>query len=404
VRGHIADTGVSMAQHLSDRIVKGLPRPGAGNRVYYDDLVSGFGCRVTAAGARAFVLNYRRRGDGVERRYTIGSYPEWTVAGARAEAKTLRRSIDSGGDPVGDLRAQRNAPTVNELCDRFVAEYLPRKRLSTQKTYDQQISSEIRPALGRLKVANVTFADIDRIHRAITKRERKYLANRVVALLSSMFAMAIKWRMRTDNPCKGVERNDEAKRKRYLTGAEMERLSAALSVADQDSADIFRLLLLTGARTGEVLSARWADIDLEAGTWAKPGASTKQRTEHVVPLNAPARQLLAERPRNHSEYVFPGRREGYRVGIKRAWERICKAAQITGLRVHDLRHSYASILASSGVGLHAIGALLGHTQPQTTHRYAHLFDDHLRQATERVGEVVMSGNKPKGRSIRRTNR
>jgi hypothetical protein len=273
--------------------IKGLPRPEAGNRVYYDDLVSGFGCRVTAAGARAFVLNYRRRGDGVEHRYTIGSYPEWTVAGAREEAKTLRRSIDSGGDPVGDLRAQRDAPTVNELCDRFVAEYLPRKRPSTQRAYGQQIASEVRPALGRLKVASVTFADIDRIHRAITKRERKYLANRVIALLSSMFAMAIKWRMRTDNPCKGVERNDEAKRKRYLTGAELERLSAALSVADQDSADIFRLLLLTGARTGEVLSARWADIDLEAGTWTKPGATTKQRTEHVVPLNAPARQLLA---------------------------------------------------------------------------------------------------------------
>jgi Arm DNA-binding domain len=99
-------------QRLTVRLVKDLPRPQAGNRIYYDDLVSGFGCRVTAAGARAFVLNYRRRSDGVEHRYTIGSYPEWTVEGAREEAKTLRRSIDSGGDPVGDLRAQRDAPTL----------------------------------------------------------------------------------------------------------------------------------------------------------------------------------------------------------------------------------------------------------------------------------------------------
>lgn len=385
-----------MAQRLTDRVVKGLPRPKAGNRVYYDDLVSGFGCRVTAAGARAFVLNYRRRSDGVERRYTIGSHPEWAVAGAREEAKTLRRAIDAGGDPVGDLRAEREARTVNDLCDRFLAEYLPRKRPSTQKTYGQQITSEIRPALGRLKVANVSLADIDGVHRAITKRGRKYRANRVIALLSCMFTMAIKWRMRNDNPCKEIERNDEAKRKRYLSGAELERLSAALSRhEDQDTADIFRLLLLTGARSGEVLSARWADIDLKTGTWTKPGATTKQRTDHVVPLNAPARQLLAERARSDPEYVFPGRDEGHRADVKDAWARICKAAHITGPRIHDLRHSYASILASSGVGLHAIGALLGHTQPQTTHRYAHLFDDHLRQATERVGAVVATANKPK---------
>jgi integrase len=395
-----------VAQRLTDRIVKGLARPESGNRIYYDDLVSGFGCRVTAGGARAFVLNYRRRSDGVERRYTIGSYPEWTVAGARDEAKALRRAIDSGGDPVGDLRAEREAPTVNDLCDRFAAEYLPRKRPSTQKTYGQQITSEIRPALGRLKVANVTFADIDGVHRAITKRGRKYRANRVIALLSCMFGMAIKWRMRTDNPCRGIERNDEAKRKRYLTTAELNRLSAALSKhVDQDVADIIRLLLLTGARSGEVLSARWADINLETGIWTKPGATTKQRTDHVVPLNAPARQLLAERAQNNSEHVFPGHHEGHRAGVKDAWARICKAAHITGVRIHDLRHSYASILASSGVGLHAIGALLGHTQPQTTHRYAHLFDDHLRQATERVGEVVMPANKPKAKvtPIRRGN-
>jgi integrase len=205
-------------------------------------------------------------------------------------------------------------------------------------------------------------------------------------------------RWRADNPCKGIERNDEAKRKRYLTGAELERLSAALANHDdRDAADIFRLLLLTGARRGEIQAARWADVDLEKGVWTKPGATAKQRTEHIVPLNAPARQLIAERPIGESEYIFPGRNGGHRVEIKSNWRRICKAAQITGLRIHDLRHSYASILASSGVGLHAIGALLGHTQPQTTHRYAHLFDDHLRQATERVGEVVMPANKPKAK-------
>jgi integrase len=385
-----------MAQRLTDRAVRGLPVPAGGNRIFYDDAVTGFGCRVTAAGARAFVLNYRRRSDGLERRYTIGSFPEWTVAGAREEAKALRRAIDAGKDPVGDHREERQAPTINDLCDRFEIEQLPKRRALTQRDYKLMLAAHIRPALGKRKVATLAFADVDALHRQITKDNGPYQANRVVALVSRLCSLAIQWQWRTDNPCKGIERNDEAKRKRYLTGAELGRLSAAMAEHDdRDAADIFRLLLLTGARSGEVRAARWADIDLERGVWTKPGATTKQRTEHIVPLNAPARQLIASRRRGEGEYVFPGRIGGHRIEIKSNWQRICKAAKITGLRIHDLRHSYASILASSGVGLHAIGALLGHTQPQTTHRYAHLFDDHLRQATERVGEVVMPANKSK---------
>jgi integrase len=158
-----------------------------------------------------------------------------------------------------------------------------------------QIASEIIPALGRLKVANVTFGDIDAVHRAITKRGRPYRANRVLALLSRIFSMAIRWHMRADNPCKGIERNQEHKRRRYLSAAELARLAEALkSVSDQQSADIIRLLLLTGARRGEVLQARWHDFDIEAGTWRKPGATTKQKTLHEVPLSSAALRLLRD--------------------------------------------------------------------------------------------------------------
>jgi integrase len=149
---------------------------------------------------------------------------------------------------------------------------------------------------------------------------------------------------------------------------------------------------MTGARSGEVLGARWDQFDLEAGTWTKPGATTKQKTEHIVPLSAPARQLLSEQFATKSRgevYVFPGRGGvGHRVDLKKPWPAICKAAGIKGLRVHDLRHSYASFLASGGQSLQVIGALLGHTQPSTTARYAHLFDDPLRAATETVGAIV----------------
>jgi hypothetical protein len=148
-----------MASKLTDAVVKALPAPADGSRIFYDAAVKGFGVRVTASGARAFILNYRTR-MGRERRFTIGAFPDWKTAAARVEAAELKRKIDGGGDPLADIEKGRGAPTVADLCDRFVADYLPRKRPSTQHTYRLQIESEIRPTLGRLKVAEVTFTDI----------------------------------------------------------------------------------------------------------------------------------------------------------------------------------------------------------------------------------------------------
>ncbi len=228
----------------------------------------------------------------MERRYTIGSFPDWSTTAAREEAKRLKRLVDAGGDPVGEHDELRAAPTVDDLCDRFEQEHLPRKRASTQVDYRGALRKHIRPAFGPRKVAALTFADADALHRAITK-SAPYRANRVIAILSKMLSLAVKWGWRTDNPAKGIERNDEAKRRRYLSGEELARLTSALAThEDQQAADIFRLLLLTGARRGEALHAKWADIDLNKGEWTKPGATTKQRTEHKIPLSAPARQLL----------------------------------------------------------------------------------------------------------------
>ncbi len=293
---------------LTNAIVRRLPTPAAGKKITYDSEVALFGCCVYASGARSFILNYRNR-SGRERRFTIGSFPDWDTGAARREAAELKRSIDRGGDPLGELKAHRASPTVGDLCDRFIAEYLPRKRPSTQHTYCLQIENEIRPALGRLKVADLAFADTDGLHRTINARGTPYRANRVIALLSRMFTMAVKWQWRTDNPCRGIERNQEHKRRRYLTAAELERLTVALAeYSDQQSANIIRLLLLTGARRGEVLAARWADFDAGFNTWAKPGATTKQKTEHRVPLSAPARQLLVDLRNQvpaHAEWLFP---------------------------------------------------------------------------------------------------
>jgi integrase len=379
-----------MAIKLTDAIVKKLPLPRSGSRITYDTDVKGFGIRITSAGARSFVLNYRTQARR-ERRYTIGSFPDWKTGAARVEAANLKRTIDRGGDPLGEIKAGREAPTMTDLCERFEAEYLPRKRPSTQKSYRQQIAAEIRPALGRLKVAEVTFADIDFVHLTISKRA-PWRANRVIALLSRMFSMAIRWRWRVDNPCKGIERNDEPKRRRYLSADELARLIGALdSYTDGQSADIIRLLLLTGARRGEVLHARWADFDLAAGIWRKPGAATKQRIEHQVPLSDAALQLLTkvrQRVPQGVEWVFPSADGLARRDVKDAWASLCRAAAIQGARVHDLRHTYASVLASAGLSLPIIGQLLGHSTPITTARYTHLFEDPLRAATERASAII----------------
>jgi integrase len=200
-----------------------------------------------------------------------------------------------------------------------------------------------------------------------------------------------------------VEKNDELKRERFLDTEELDRLINALAaVEDQEAANIFRLILLTGARKTEVLAAKWSMFDLKTGTWTKPSHHTKQKKTHNVPLSAPARQLLSEIREaagdNRGEYVFPAHFEStkavtkhpkpYRVNVKNQWAKVLDLAKIEDLHIHDLRHSFASFLVSEGMSLPLIGRLLGHTQAQTTHRYAHLALDPLRAATERVGNIV----------------
>jgi integrase len=206
-----------------------------------------------------------------------------------------------------------------------------------------------------------------------------------------MFSLAVRWRMRPDNPCRGVARNQEHHRRRYLSAEELERLVAALAKhPNQAAADAVRLLLLTGARRGEVLGATWNQFDLAAGTWSKPPTATKQKEHHQVPLAAPARELLARlHKQTEGPFVFPGR-DGKQAkqNLTHSWHLICKAAGITGLRIHDLRHSFASSLVGAGYSLPVIGALLGHSQPSTTSRYAHLSHDPLREAVERHGAIV----------------
>jgi integrase len=391
--GHDADT--DMGQRLTEKLVRDLPAPAKGNRIYYDETLPGFGVRVTAAGHRSFVLNFRTR-EGRERRLTIGSPPTWSLIAARANAAEHRRRIDAGEDPLGNLQADREAPTMRDLAVRFERNHLARLRHSTVKEYKALITNEILPKLGALKVAAITPADIDKLHRQMSSRA-PYRANRLAALLSKLFALGIRWHLRTDNPVQGLTRNHEEKRSRYLTPVELPALTAALQEHDDpQAADIIRLLLLTGARSSEVLSATWEQFDLDAEVWTKPSGRTKQKKEHRVPLSAPAVELLKRiyDGRGTAVNVFPSHRTGTpRTIIKKNWARVCAAARITGLRLHDLRHSYASMLVNEGLSLPVIGGLLGHSRPETTARYAHLQDCTMRAATGKVGQLVTDASK-----------
>lgn len=394
-------TGLSAEREpLSDIIIKRLPSPERGNKPHWDSAVPGFGVIVTAAGAKSFIFNYRTKA-GRQRRFTIGAFPNWTTGAARIEARQLRRVVDQGGDPLADLEADREAPAVDELIARFAHEHLPRRRASTAADYRSMISKHIAPTLGHFKVAEVTFADVNRLHHRLTASGSPYRANRVIAVLSKMFALAVRWGMCEANPCKGIEKNKEYHRRRYLKFDELTALLKALAAySDQRIADVFRLLLMTGARRGEVLSMRWADLELgnapDTAIWSKPPASTKQKEQHEVPLSGPARQLLMEARQRQTanrrtlpEFVFNGSgQKGHVVEVKRAWRSICKVAGITNLRIHDLRHSFASQAISDGASLPLVGALLGHFNPSTTQRYAHMLTDPQRRTVENVGAVI----------------
>ena len=209
-----------MRYKLTDRSLRELPAPKSGNKLYYDQAEPGFALRVTSADARSFVLNYRHLGR--ERRITIGAYPTWSVTAAREQARKLRRQVDDGKDPLDAREKARQAPTVKGLCERYMAEHArPKKRKASANGDQAMIDRFVIPKLGNRKVESIKFTDVDRLHREITASSGPYTANRVHSLLRKMYTLAVdRWQLASSNPCRGIERNQEVKRTRYLSTAE----------------------------------------------------------------------------------------------------------------------------------------------------------------------------------------
>lgn len=385
-------------QPITDGLVKSLTVPvGKRKLIVYDapaklrdtTFVPGFGVRLTAGGARVFVLRYRA--DGVDRTMRIGPYGPWTVAAARERARELRQRVDQGQDPQRDKAADNAEQTLSQTFTAFIESHGAKLRPKSREGYKSTFDLHIAPVLGKRKTTKIEHDDIVELHSSLTRRSGPYTANRAIAILSRVFNLALR-KSGGVNPAKGVERNQEIKRNRYLRSDEVARLLDALGkLRHRQSADAFRLLLLTGARKSEVLTATWDQFDLESGIWIKPGATTKQKTDHRAPLSAAAQRLVADMHarRTSDTWLFPAfGNEGHQDNLKSAWRSIRKLANLPDVRIHDLRHSYASFLASGGASLPIIGALLGHTQAATTARYAHLLDDPLKTATDKVGALV----------------
>lgn len=373
----------AIRRKLDDRMVRETALPQSGNRITYDTRLPGFGLRITAAGSRSFVFNYRIRGR--ERRITIGHYPVWTVLAARKHAEQLRREIDLGTDPLEERIALREAPTVRQLFERYDEEHLPTKALRSAADDRSMWTNDILPALGAKKVADLRWEDCDDLHRAIS-RTRPTRANRVNEVLRKALNLSVRWGWIERNPASGVRRNPEQKRHRYLSRAEVSRLMDALeSHPERTSADAILFMLFTGCRKGEALNAKWAQFDLEYRIWTKPGSETKQRREHRVPYSTAAAEILKRRrAKAVGLHVFPGSFGAPLQDVRRTWNAACQTAGLRSVRIHDLRHTFASLVASSGQSLLVVGELLGHSSPQTTKRYASLYDEALRAAAEGV--------------------
>jgi len=384
----------------------------------FDSEVRGFAVCIYRSGGRAFTLDYRHAGR--QRRMTFGRWPEWSVSAARARAKELRRDIDAGADPLADRGAAREAPRVSDLIERYLEVHLP--NLAERSAADQRSMMEkfIAPAWGKMLVTEVSAYDVELLLTRIAEgrarpskskpnnRARKLKgprptpvrANRVGEVIRKMFAYAVKWGWREDNPAMGFRRRMETPRERYLSQKEILRLGQALDAAeDQRGADIIRLCMLTGARVGEVRQARFEHFNLEHLSWTKPAAITKQRRVHRVPISDEAAAVVRRRLQmvsSGSPWLFPGDVPGRPVQeTRRFWMRIQKEVGIEDVRIHDLRHTFASLLVSGGASLEMIGKLLGHSQMQTTQRYAHLMDSPLRAGVDAVAEVF----KPRPRLV-----
>lgn len=402
---------------LSKRVVD-LARPGPKELIFWDSDLPGFGLRVRPSGTKSFVAVYRagRGRNAPLRKATLGASTKLTPDEARSLARKVIGAVAQGRDPAAERASARVGMTVAELAQAFLTEHVRVKRKpGTLAKYEHVITKHIIPRLGRELAEALTYSSVARLH--LDLKDTPATANYAVAVLASMysFAQARSYVPEAWNPALRIEKYVEHPRQRFLTSAELTRLGRALEEAEGHgipwdlsdgayrskhlpkeanrrtvfcSASIaVRLLLLTGCRLREILHLRWADVDLERGILFLPDSKTGPKP---IVLNSAALAVLVSLPRE-AIFVVPGSDPSRpRHDLKKLWTAVTKRAGLSSVRIHDLRHTFASYGAGGGLGLPIIGKLLGHSQLATTQRYAHLHADPLRAASNQIGTLISS--------------
>jgi integrase len=404
------------ARRITKRLVDSL-KPSGDDRFVWDDTLIGFGVRVQPTGSKSYVVKYRAgSGRGAPtRRVTLGRIGTLTPDEARALARKMLGAVAHGSDPAALRAAERRASTFRELAEIFLVEHVEAKRKRTTAAHYRGLLERIvLSELGSRKAEQVTTSDLAKLHTKM--RDRPYQANRMLEVVGSLYAFAGRRKILPlgFNPARGIEQYPEKGRERFLSADELTQLGDAVREAETvglpydideekptakhapkkahrrtkigpHAAAAVRLLILTGARLREILHLKWEHVDVERGLLLLPDSKTGKK---AIVLNAPALDVLANLPRVGA-YVIAGTDDDKpRADLNRPWRAIVKRAGLNGLRIHDLRHTHASVGAGLGLGLPIIGKLLGHTQPSTTARYAHLDTDPLRRASEHIGTRI----------------
>lgn len=397
-----------MTTKITKRVVD-AEEPAEKDKFVWDAELKGFGLKTTPKGRKVYVVQFRLPGQ-TTRRYTIGQHGSpWTPTTARQEAMRVLGQVAAGSDPSEEKRLAKQDITLNELCDLYLENGTSDKKASTIAMDRSRINAHVRPLLGKKRLKQVRKADISHFVRAVaagetSKDERtglrgrsivrggKGVANRSLGMLGAIFEFAVDEGFIAENPARGVKKFKEGRPTRFLSSAEMVRLGEALRTAECDGLNAFalaaiRLLLLTGCRRNEILELKWEQVDFETGFLRLGDSKTGAK---VTPIGAPALSLISRLPRlAGNPYVIPGEKAGgHLVGIQKVWAKIRRMAELEDVRLHDLRHSFASVGARSGESLLVIGKVLGHASSSATARYAHLSDDPVKKAAEMTSQGI----------------
>jgi integrase len=377
---------------ITKRIVEAA-EPREKDYIIFDSDLPGFGVRILPSGKRSYMVQYRA--GRTFRRMSLGMHGILTTEKARAEAMKVLAAVQDGNDPAAARDKARHDPTLQELGERVLADHAEHHcKPGTVVGYRYYLKTYINPRAGKLQVAAITRADIARLHHDL--RFAPVQANRCLQLLSKMFNLAEVWGLRPDgsNPCRHVKKYPEKKRERYLSKQELAKLGEVLrqceltGIESQSAINAIRLLIFTGCRLGEIMTLKWDFVDLENSALNLPDSKTGAKTVHIGAPAVDALSKIQMRPNN--PWVITGTLPGARLtDLQPPWQRIRKRAGIEDVRIHDLRHTFASVAVVNGQGLPMIGKLLGHSQVQTTARYAHLAADPVKAAANTVaGEIA----------------